>query len=197
MAYATADSLGSFMVGDIPLQPVILTVFDDEGYPQDLDGLTASGTLNGVPLAVTVENDRLRIVLPLLSSAGVNILRVKLGTQALTPLRFAVESGDQWVSIEEARDKWRDAPESDTALFELLETARITCVAFAPELAEGTAVPLNYRAANLMQARNQWNASKVDPNGQVGADGFQITIFPLDWAVKALLRPKNPRPVIG
>lgn len=196
MAYATADSLGSFMVGDIPLQPVVLTVFDDEGYPQDLDGLTATASLNGVALAVTVAEDRLRIVLPELSSAGVNVLRVKLGTQALTPLRFAVESGDEWVSIEEARDKWRDAPESDTELYELLEVARITCEAYAPSLADGVAVPVNYRAANVMQARNQWNSSRVDPNGQVGADGFQVTVFPLDWAVKALLRPRNPRPVI-
>jgi hypothetical protein len=197
MAYATADALGSFTVGDIPLKPVVLTVFDDEGYPQDLDGLTASGTLNGVPLAVTVEDDHLKATLPQLNVEGVNRLTVKLGGQAMAALRFVVEGPTDWLTIEDARDQWRDAPVSDVELYELLEASRVQCVAFAPSQAVGVPVPIHFRRAQLLQARNSWNAGKVDPSGQVGADGFQITIFPMDWAVKALLRPKVGKPVIG
>lgn len=211
MAYATADQLGSFSLGDTPILPVVLSVFDDEDYRADLDGLNATATLNGVSLQVTVQDDQLIIVLPYLSVAGVNRLRVSLGGQALAPISFVVEPPTEWLTIEDARDRWRDATASDVELYELLESARVQCEAFAPTLPENIEydeelplvgssphrVPIHYRHAQLMQARNMWNAAKVDPKGHVGADGFAVTIFPMDWAVKALLRPKRGKPVIG
>jgi hypothetical protein len=47
-----------------------------------------------------------------------------------------------------------------------------------------------------MQARAIWNATKTGPADSLGADGLTVTVFPLDWNIKALLRPKRGCPVI-
>jgi hypothetical protein len=49
-----------------------------------------------------------------------------------------------------------------------------------------------------MQARNQWNAAKVDPaNGGLGDESFIVTPHPLDWMIKQILRPATAIPVVG
>jgi len=100
-----------------------------------------------------------------------------------------------WHTLDTARDGWLDAPDEDDQLWELLESARIQCEAYAPPL--GDVVPVNYRQAQLMQARNLWQSVRQDPGSQLGPDGMTITVFPLDWIVKALLRPKRGVPSFG
>ncbi|NYD65988.1 hypothetical protein [Agromyces atrinae] len=135
----------------------------------------------------------------------------------------SVPSG--WHTLASARDEWRDAPSEhetggDVLLYTVLETARVQCAEFGPSLAvdeaptlpglgtlsgadtlpsAGTlAVPEHFRQAQLMQARNIWNASRTDPaSGGIGNDGFVIRPFPMDWVVKGILRPKRGIPVFA
>lgn len=100
-----------------------------------------------------------------------------------------------WHTVGSAQERWPDAPVDDEDLNDLLETARIQCEAYAP--AVSGEVPVNYRQAQLMQARNLWQSIKADPGGQIGADGLAIPVFPLDWVVKNLLRPKRGVPTFG
>lgn len=111
----------------------------------------------------------------------------------------------EWHTTESARDQWIDAPLDDEQLTELLEVAKQAVLAYAPALPEGSytledgmvvmvgpdTVPINYRAAQLMQARNVWNSSKASPTGDFDGGSYSLTTFPLDWQVKQLLRPRS------
>lgn len=60
--------------------------------------------------------------------------------------------------------------------------------------AEVGGIPVSFRVAQLMQARNVWNSSQANPNGGDTFDGvgFGITTtHPLDWQIKQLLRPRS------
>jgi hypothetical protein len=107
---------------------------------------------------------------------------------------------------------WPQAAEEvdDTALQIVLDAALQQCIAFAPKPSEvdflvetdgefpGYAVPMNWRVALIMQARNIYNASKVDSgSGGMGEEGFILRPYPMDWSVKNLIRPKRGKPVIG
>lgn len=78
-----------------------------------------------------------------------------------------------------------------------LNVARIQCERFAPALAEGTAVPENYVAAQVMQARALVRAGITGSGEQTGGYGETVTVFPMDWTVKNLLRPRRGRPYFG
>lgn len=121
-----------------------------------------------------------------------------------------------WYTIEEAREDWLGAPLNDEQLQLLLDVSHAECVAFSPlptsttpvtgygygygpygdsqddpRLADGE-IPDGHRWAHLQHARNIWNAQKVNPSGGLGDDtqGFALTPFPMDWAVRARLRPR-------
>ncbi len=111
-----------------------------------------------------------------------------------------------WHTPETARVEWVDAESfEDSILTELLEIARMQVLAFAPSIpqdirpgafGETEFVPVNYRRAQLQQARNVWNAANTSPGGDFGTDSYVIQPRPLDWHVKALLRPTRGRPSI-
>lgn len=85
---------------------------------------------------------------------------------------------------------------ADEALDLYLQAARTQCEAFAPPL-EGQEVPAGYRLAQALQARALARAGVV---GSGDSDGFGdqvVTLFPMDWTVKNLLRPKSGRPLVG
>ena len=73
----------------------------------------------------------------------------------------------------------------------LTETAADPDAVLVPSITEGI------RQAHLLQARNIWNAARVDPAGQYGTETFQIAAFPLDWQVKQLIRPTRAVPVVA
>lgn len=123
--------------------------------------------------------------------------------QSLPYFPVVVEAEDGWLTIDSIRRLWRDAPTDDEDVFELLQVSKGAVEAFAPVLVPDpvsgrTLVPANYRKAQRMQARNTWNAAKVDPsNGSLGEDTFVIRPVPLDWQVKQVLRPKPALPWVG
>ena len=99
-----------------------------------------------------------------------------------------------WHTYESIQDLWPDAPTyEDFGLNELLEVAKEQVLAFAGiETLEAPDVPASYRMAQYMQARNIWNSSKVDPaSGGLGEDTFAIRVYPLDWMVRQIIRPKR------
>lgn len=109
----------------------------------------------------------------------------------------------EWLTVEEARDMWRDAPYDDDELNLYLDVAKLQVIEYGPASTaaaiqeDPTTVSDSYRLGQLMQARNLWNAAKMDPNANIGADqGFSFQPFPLDWTVKQLIRPKTGKPVI-
>lgn len=84
------------------------------------------------------------------------------------------------------------------ALGPLLEAAARQCEEFAPALPEPPAeLPAGYLTAQGMQARALWRSGTVGSNDQFGGGEYTVTVFPMDWTVKALLRPKRGRPVIA
>ncbi|MDJ0336435.1 hypothetical protein QMG83_14505 [Salinibacterium sp. G-O1] len=99
------------------------------------------------------------------------------------------------MGFEELRDAWPDAPEDYQTCGRLLEAAYIQCSEFAPAF-EG-ALPETYRLALIMQTRALWQSTVSDTQDGMGEGGFHVTVFPMDWTVKALLRPKRGVPVVG
>ncbi|WP_419817005.1 hypothetical protein [Glaciibacter flavus] len=159
-----------------------------------MDGaqLIASVTIPG-PLTVPGIH---RVAVTLTDSTG--------GKSRVPALRFAVDDDTTgWYTVDEARedaDDFRDQL-TDAVLYRLLTIARNDVLAYAPALpvtTPATLPPAHYVASQLAQAVNVWNANRVDAsNGSEGDGTFTIRPFPLDWAIKQTLRPKNPLPVIG
>lgn len=204
----------AFRVGDIPANPTVLVLDPD----LDVTGYNAVSAVLTDPTGATVVLTGATFTLGV--AEGVNVITVAWGT----PTRFTVpglyqlalaltntgktlglpnvpvivEKEDGWLTISSIRRLWRDAPDDDEDVFELLEVSKAAVVAFAPVLADTDPVPANYRKGQRMQARNVWNASKVDPsNGSLGDDTFVIRPVPLDWQVKQVLRPKPALPWVG
>lgn len=107
-----------------------------------------------------------------------------------------------WLTLDEARDWWRDAPLDDDLLQLYLDGAAEQVAEYGPTrvaeaiAADPNAVPERYRLAQLAQTRNLWNAVKTDPSGGIGDEGFTFRPYPLDWTVKQIIRPQSARPVV-
>jgi hypothetical protein len=104
-----------------------------------------------------------------------------------------------WVTAEQAQALWADAALLDPDVLELLlESAHADVVAFLPDMdADPDPIPASWRLAEVYQARARHNAVLAGGDNQVGDDGQTITVFPLDWQVRQLLRPKRGRPTFG
>lgn len=95
-------------------------------------------------------------------------------------------------NITEVRGYWPGVDEVDLdELALLLASAQVQCAAFAPDLGDDVTVPANYRHAQVLQARALYRAGMAGSNDQIGLDGQSVTVFPMDWTVKNLLRPKR------
>lgn len=77
-----------------------------------------------------------------------------------------------------------------------LYVAMIQCARFAPALAEGAVVPQNWVAAQVLQARALVRSGVAGSGDQVGVEET-VAVFPMDWTVKNLLRPRRGRPYFG
>lgn len=106
-----------------------------------------------------------------------------------------------WHDVASARDEWVDAPYDedggDDLLTSLLASARDAVLAYGPVLEDESIIPEGWRVAQLMQTRNVWNSSKASPTGDFDGGQYGLSTFPLDWQVKALIRPKRGKPVIA
>ena len=78
-----------------------------------------------------------------------------------------------------------------------LYVAQVQCAEFAPTLADGAPVPENWVAAQVLQTRSLVRAGIVGGGDQAGNYGETVTVFPMDWQVKNLLRPMRGRPYFG
>lgn len=190
-----------FYTGDIPgeLPPVMsssLSLADFLTATADL--IAPDGSVEFVP--VTVDGSALLVTLPVLPIDGVYTVQIiaSSATQsiALPPLRIPVDAPDSaWHTLDSTRREWSGAPDDDAQLYDLLVSAREQVLAFAPAVAS---VPVRYRAAQVMQARNTWNAFQRNPGGDnYGSPDFTVPSFPLDWHVRQLLRPAEGIGVIG
>ncbi|MGV8965337.1 MAG: hypothetical protein ACOH2F_03575 [Cellulomonas sp.] len=104
-----------------------------------------------------------------------------------------------WLTSAEVRDEpyWATCDvDTDTALDKLLASARSQCEAFAPALVAGADVPEAYRLAQAFQTRGLYRSSIAGSGDGIGSDGMTVTVFPMDWTVKNLLRPKRGVPVL-
>lgn len=208
----------AYYVGDIPTEDLVIEPARN-GQPIDLDPFETAAEVvfrdsDGTPIptsgftaTVDAEIGTVTIEWPddaVLTDAGLYSLAVTLVTadghrERLSPLYVAVQDDDGWYTIDDAREDWRDAPAADARLWQLLTLARQQVIAEAPALPEDATVPANCRAGQLMQARNLYNAGLTDPQtGAIGDDDtFQLRVFPVDWMVKQVLRPKRAIPVVG
>lgn len=199
-----------YWIGDQPLA-ALTVVPTRHGEPVDLALYTGVSLLHVDPSGVSVDRPGSAVIddgaveihfggASWFQSAGLHRLRPTLlaagGQERLDDIPVVVQADDGWHTLPSARSEWRDAPTSDVRLWTLLQVAQGQVLAYAPELEEDVLPPINYRLAQLQQARNLFNAGQVDPgSGDAGGDGFALTPFPLDWTIKQLLRPKSARPV--
>jgi hypothetical protein len=204
---ATSAARSSFWIGDLPPSPLVVTITADEGEADAFERFTVAALLvspTGVRTALTAApaGDDVAVSWPTMSpftEAGIYALTLTLSSVApvaavtlrATPLRFVVQQEDEWITVDQAREDWPDAPSSDVRLYALLSAAREQCEAYAPRLLPGVRVPARYREAQLMQTAALWQANKTGDGDVIGADGTTVRVYPMGWNVKAVLRPPS------
>lgn len=190
----------AFIAGDTPVAD-----FDyDIPAAADVDGATVTISVadQTLPATITnaVEGSWVALALPAVGSYPVYIVAAVGGRtqRVLVDYLVVVDPADPWYNVITARIDWDGAPESDGTLADLLDSARDQVLAYAPDLPAGTAVPTRYKRGQLMQARNTYNAALSAGEQQVDAGGgVFVTIRPLDWGVKQVLRPKRAQKRLG
>jgi hypothetical protein len=208
MAYLpTPDNIGSMYVGDIPESPSDIFFHDEAGNPAATSHFTTLSTHLFSPAGVDLgaltttvaDGHGVHVAWPTTSkftTAGLYSLHftfTKTGGERVTaePLRLVIQGLDGWLTLEGARSQWADAPLDDVFLAQILDAAKLQCVAYAPALAVGAVIPVNYLHAQLMQSRALLQSVLANQQDNVGVDGFQVRVFPLDFTIRALLRPKK------
>lgn len=206
MAIIPVIELGSLWIGDVPTSPTRADFVDEVGNPVAINEYSSweaymlsptgevLGTLNG-----DEHGQHLEFIWPettILETAGIHTIVVTffdlLGVEVqCEPFKFVVQEIDGWLTLETARAQWADAPLDDVFLFQILDTAREQCLAYAPALPLGAPIPQRYIQAELMQARAIYQSVIANQQDNVGVDGFQVRVFPLDFTIRALLRPKR------
>lgn len=110
-----------------------------------------------------------------------------------------------WVDVDAlvASASWAANAEPDD-LADALGAAYEECVLYGPldnnrrtwtepDPAEPTPapVPVRFARAQALQARARIRAAVTSSADAQGFDGIQVTVFPMDWQVKQLLRPRR------
>lgn len=87
---------------------------------------------------------------------------------------------------------WPDAEFiEDASFFRLMEAANDACLAYAPSLPEGAAIPASWYLAEILMARDLWSKMSGGNDEQIGPDGYAIRPANLEWQARNLLRPKT------
>lgn len=121
-----------------------------------------------------------------------------------------------WLTTADARGEayWPTCDLDNDGLHALLTSAEVQCTAYAPDVAHAASVtgaqildtdaddvptealvPETWRKAQAFQARALHRSTLAGNGDTIGGDGLTVTVFPLDWTVKALLRPAR-KPVV-
>lgn len=206
MAILPVIELGSLWVGDVPQSPTRADFIDETGNTVQISGfdsweaymLSPVGEVLG-SLSGEDHGNHLEFTWPettILEAPGVYKIIVTffdpLGVEIqCEPFSFVVQEIDGWLTLETARAQWGDAPLDDVFLHQILETAKAQCVAYAPALLLGAQVPVTYVQAQLLQSRAIYQSVIANQQDSVGVEGFQVRVFPLDFTIRAMLRPKR------
>jgi hypothetical protein len=205
MAILPLIELGSLWVGDVPTSPTRADFVDEVGNPitvTSFNGWTAkiySPTLEDLGALDLLEDDGFLLIdwtVDLLETSGVyqivfNFTDDNAATLKAEPFKFVVQELNGWLTLEMARSQWSDAPLDDVFLAQILDAAKTQCLAYAPVLAVDALVPVNYLHAQLMQARALYQSVVANQQDNIGVEGLQVRVFPLDFTIRALLRPKR------
>lgn len=205
MAIIPVIDLGSLWLGDVPISPTRANFVDEVGNTIDITTFNGwvnklySPTLEDLGALDMMEEDGSLFMMwapELLETSGAyQIVFTFTDDNAATlksePFKFVVQELNGWLSLEMARAQWADAPLDDVFLAQILDAAKLQCLAYAQVLAAGALVPVNYLHAQLMQARALYQSVIANQQDNVGVDGFQVRVFPLDFTIRALLRPKK------
>jgi hypothetical protein len=206
MAIIPVIELGSLWVGDVPQSPTRADFTDEVGNVVQISGFDSweaymlspegevlgslTGDEHGNHLEFTWEETTLleipgvyKIIVTFFDPLGVEI--------QCEPFSFVVQEIDGWLTLETTRAQWSDAPLDDVFLRQILDTAKAQCVAYAPSLLLGAQVPVTYVQAQLLQARAIYQSVIANQQDAVGVEGFQVRVFPLDFTIRAMLRPKR------
>lgn len=206
MAILPLIEISSLWVGDVPISPTRADFIDEAGSPVNINGYAGwTATMFGPAgdtlgeLTGTEQGDHLLFTWPIVSiltAPGPHLIVISfndpLGVLVqCEPFTFIVQAVDGWLSLEMTRTQWADAPLDDVFLAQLLDAAKLQCLTYAPTLPTGSRIPVNYLHAQLMQARALYQSVIANQQDNVGIEGFQVRVFPLDFTIRALLRPKR------
>jgi hypothetical protein len=207
-----------FYTGDIPATVLIVSPsLNGEDIALDTEDaatvlLTDPAGTQITTLVGAISDQTIEVTFPattVLADPGIYTLTILIdhtggptsqGIQQADPVRLVVDdTAAEWATLVLTRDQWIDARTmADAMLYDLLTMAREQVIEYAPVLADGVAVPLRYRLAQIAQAKNVYNGSLVDAgSGDIGNETFTIRPFPLDWQIKQMLRPRRGTPVVG
>lgn len=203
--------IGPFFIGDVPTQPVAIDVYRDaeEGDLSvfaDVEVVLTDAYGEVVPgLTAVIEGSMVVVIWPETTpfeTGGIYELSLTLvgldAREALAPITFVVQGQDGWHTLASARREWTTgAPADDVLLYQFLESAKAACIAYAPAIPVDVRIPIPFRQAQLMQARNLFNALKTTPGESQDGELFIIRPYPLDNFVKTLLRPKRAVGLVG
>lgn len=89
---------------------------------------------------------------------------------------------------------WKERPKEDEVLAVYLAGAHFQCVGYLG--AEPETVGANHKLAEIYQARALQRAGWVGTGNQAGGADFGVTVYPMDWNVKRLLRPELAKMVV-
>lgn len=101
-----------------------------------------------------------------------------------------------WLTANDPRlaDLWPAALDhSEESLEVYLEAAAGQCEEYLGEqrLALAEVTPSNWLLAQALQARSLATSAAVNHDGEIGSFGDSFSVFPMDWKVRNLLRPKT------
>jgi len=114
-----------------------------------------------------------------------------------TPAETGVVGWVDVAALVEAED-WAATLDEDE-LREKLAAAYEQCLEFGPLLPgrrrwtpdHDGAVPVRFALAQKLQARALARSTSAGSGNQTGYDDMAVTVFPMDWTVKNLLRPRR------
>ncbi|KMM45607.1 hypothetical protein CWIS_09715 [Cellulomonas sp. A375-1] len=110
-------------------------------------------------------------------------------TPAPEPATLAPDEVYGWVTGDDVERHWAHRDLEDAAVIDYLEAAHEQCVAFLNG-ADPDDPPARYRLAQIFQARALARSGVANVDSTLG-DGEPVAVFPMDWTVKRLLRPRR------
>lgn len=102
-----------------------------------------------------------------------------------------------WLTVDDPRllTLWPGALDFDEAARGIyLDSARTQCEEYlgAARVTAAGSIPSTWVLAQAMQARALSMSAAVNQAGELGGFGETLAIFPMDWKVTNLLRPRQP-----